>query len=103
MKVRDFIKQDISVDVVDDVCEELYIAFDGPVTLTDEGKDHFDFALSLDVEMHSPCQDDILAIVHVDDEFFPDLWEFRLEKAKEFFYAAAGYCSIEDYERWFCE
>lgn len=35
MKVRDFIKQSIDVDVYDDVCEELAIAFCGPMELTD--------------------------------------------------------------------
>lgn len=102
MKVKDFIKQEISVDVVDDVCEELYIAFDGPLHLTDAGKEHFAYALELEVEMHSPCPGDILAIVHVDDEFFHDeMWEYNLEKATEFFWAAAGYCAEDDYKKWF--
>ena len=104
MKVKDFIEQEISVDVVDDVCEELYIAFDGPQYLTEDGKEHFAYALDLDIELTGQYPDDAVAIVHVDDEFFHDeLWKFNLGKAKEFFWAAAGYCSEENYTKWFTE
>lgn len=41
MKVKDLITQEIDIDVYDDVCEELGIAFCGPVELTDDGAHEF--------------------------------------------------------------
>ena len=103
MKVRDLIQQEIDIDVYDDVCEELGIAFCGSLELTDEGKKEFADVLDYDVEIN-PCSYGGLpaAIVLIDD---PDdaVWEARLEKAKRFFEAAAGYCACSDYDRWFKE
>lgn len=100
MKVSEFIKMEIDIDVYDDVCEELSIAFCGPCKLTDEGKRHFAEVLEYDIELHNNGAY-IVGIVHVDA---PDgVWESRLEKAKEFFDSFAGFCPISDYERWFAE
>jgi len=99
MKVKDLLEQEVCVDVVDDVTEELYIAFDGPQKLTKEGKKKFAEALEFEVSMgYEPS----LWIIHVDD---PDdeVWERRLRIAKELFEGMAGYCSVEEYERWFEE
>ena len=41
MTVREFIKRDDDIDVYDDVCEELGIAFCGPLELTPEGEKQF--------------------------------------------------------------
>lgn len=98
MKVKDLIKMDVDVDVYDNVCEELAIAFCGACELTDEGIAYNEVALNLDVELD---EENGIAIVDVNDEFFPDLWEFKLKKAKEFFYSAAGWCSEEKYNRYF--
>lgn len=100
MKVKDLIEQEISIDVYDDVCEELAIAFDGPQPLTDEGKEHFAEVLGYDVKLHYNGAETV-AIVNVDAP--GDEWEQHLEKAREFFEAAAGYCSVEDYNKWFKE
>ena len=102
MKVKEFIKQEICVDVVDDVCEELYIAFDGPLELTDKGKRHFSEVLNYEITLNQIGWNDIVGIVAIDD---PDdsVWEARLEKAKEFFESAAGYCADSDYKKWFKE
>jgi len=100
MKIREFIKQSISVDVVDDVCEELYIAFDGPVDLTAVGEKRFREVLDYEIELHSPCEDDIIGIVHIDDED-DVVWERRLRKAKDFFESLAGYCTDKQYRTWF--
>lgn len=97
MKVKDLLTMDIDVDVYDNVCEELAIAFCAPVELTDAGKAHFEIALNLDIE----SLDDGVCIVDVEDEFFPDNWEFKLQKAAEFFYSAAGFCPIKTYQKWF--
>ena len=102
MKVKDLLKMDIDVDVVDDVCEELYIAFCGAYELTEAGKRKFREALNYECEFHRPCSDDLICIIHVDD---PDekVWTRKLRKATELFYSLAGYCAAEDYDRWFKE
>ena len=37
MKVKDLLEMEISVDVYDNVCDELAIAFEGPMELTEAG------------------------------------------------------------------
>ena len=98
MKVRDFIKMDIDIDVYDDVCEELAIAFCGALELTDAGKEHFAEVLDYDMVVYEDGEYSV-AICCVDG----DKWKRRLRKAEEFFDSAAGYCAVSDYERWFKE
>ena len=99
MKVKDLIQQEIDIDVVDDVCEELFIAFCGPQKLTPEGAKEFadvlEYPVHLNLFTHAS-----FAIVEIDD---PDdaVWEKRLERAKLFFEGMAGYCAVSDYDRWF--
>ena len=99
MTVRDLLQQEIDIDVVDDVCEELYIAFCGPQKLTAEGEKEFSDVMDYPVLLHNNGVA-IIAIVQIDD---PDeaVWEARLERAKLFFEGAAGYCACSDYDRWF--
>ena len=94
MKVKDLIEQEIDIDVYDNVCEELAIAFCGPLALTEQGEKKFSDGLEYGIELG-----DGVCIVNCDAS--GDEWENRLEKAKEFFYAAAGYCAEEDYNKWF--
>lgn len=96
MKVKDLIQQDIDIDVYDDVCEELGIAFCGPLELTEHGAQKFAEVLNYEVQLHNDC-----AIVCVDAP--EGEWQRRLRKAKKFFYAAAGYCAEEDYNNWFVD
>ena len=100
MTIREFIRQSISVDVVDDVCEELYIAFDGPVELTPVGEKKFREVLDYEIELHSLGADDVIGIVHIDDDS-DAVWERRLRKATEFFESLAGYCTDTQYRTWF--
>lgn len=67
MKVRDLIEQEISIDVYDDFCDEIAIAFDGPLVLTHEGEWHFWDVLNYEVKLYSHGGD-IHAVVCVDDE-----------------------------------
>lgn len=99
-KVRDLLPMHVDIDVCDDVCEELYIAFCGPVTLTDEGMDEFGEVLGYPIEILENPTIGPLCIVHIDDDN-DRVWERRLRIAKRFFYSAAGYCADEDYTRWF--
>lgn len=101
MKVRDLIKMEIDIDVYDDVCEELQIAFVGPVELTQEGKNKFGDILDLDVDLRDVYVGDSHsfrcykeALVHCEDES-------TARKAAELFNSLAGYCAADDYEEWF--
>ena len=102
MKVRDLISQNIDVDVYDDVCEALAIAFCGPLKLTEEGKAQFGDVLSYEIELVNGLGGMVNVIVKVDD---PEekTWKERLKKAKAFFESAAGYCADEDFKKWFEE
>lgn len=99
MTVRDLLKMEICVDVVDDVTEELYIAFDGPQALTREGEKEFALALDLEAE---PSRDPNLWIIHVDSDD-ERTWKRRLRSAIKLFNGMAGYCSESDYDLWFRE
>lgn len=94
MKIRDFIKMDIDIDVYDNVCDGIGIAYCGPMSLTEEGEKQFAEVMDYDIEI----QDDV-AIVDTDH----DDWKHRLKKAKEFFYSIAGYCDADLYDKWFVE
>lgn len=100
IKVKDLLKMDVDVDVYDNITEELAIAFCGAVELTDEGNVYFSVILNREVELD---EENGVAIIDCDDEFFPELDEFYLEQAKELFYSAAGYCAEEKYNRYFKE
>ena len=99
MKVKDLLKMEIDIDVVDDVCEELWIAFCGAMDLTEEAQEKFAEVLEYEVTF-SGSGNDMIAIIHIDDPN-DDVWESRLEKAQELFWALAGYCDADDYDRWF--
>ena len=101
MTVKDLIEQEIDVDVYDDVCEELGIAFCGDMKLTADGKKKFAEVLTYPVELIKNRHGNIeCAVVHIDDED-DDVLEARLRKAKDFFESAAGYCAADDWDKWF--
>lgn len=100
MTVRDLIAQEIDIDVYDDVCEELAIAFCGPMELTAEGEKEFAEVLDYDITIYNLSRSGYQVVsVHVDG----DDWKKKLRKAKKFFDSAAGYCDVDDYEKWFKE
>ena len=87
MKIRDIIKLEIDVDVEGNIA----IAFCGPLELTPEGIEHFSDVLDLDIEVGD-------TYAYVDPE------NSRLyDKAKEFFWSAAGYCSDSLWAKYFKE
>lgn len=95
MGVWQLLERDIDVDIVDDVCEDLRIAFIGPQKLTKEGRNHFASVLDYEVDVDEEAGTAVLMIGN------SKYWKSKLEKAKELFYGAAGYCSMEDYDKWF--
>lgn len=103
MTIRDLIQQEIDIDVYDDVCEELSIAFCGPQEFTDDGRREFEDIMDYTVEINPHSYGGIqAAIICIDD---PDeaVLKHKLNRVKKFFYSAAGYCSVENYEKWFGE
>lgn len=86
--------KDIDIDVYDDVCEDLAIAFIGPVKLTPEGEKRFKEVLGYQVELG-----DRTVIVKCDGEN----WKKKLHNAKELFHSAAGYCPESEYRMYFEE
>jgi hypothetical protein len=94
--VRKLLEQDVDLDIYDDVCEELGIAFCGPVKLTEEGLKRFCGCLDFPVSYYP---DDGFAVVHIDAP--EGIWQKNLHSVKELFEAMAGFCKVSDYERWF--
>lgn len=98
MKVRKFIGLPIDVDVYDNVCEELGIAYCGAYKLTDAGEARFEEVMDMDIELD---EDNYIAIVDVDGD--EGVWQHNLYIAKDFFESIAGYCTYTDFDRWFVE
>ena len=98
-KVKDLLEMEISIDVYDNVCEELGIAFEGPMELTDEGKRKFADVLEFDLTFDGSGSV-INAIVDVDDED-ERVFEQKLAAAKELFESMAGFCTEDEWKLWF--
>lgn len=98
MKVAEFVKMELDIDVYDNVVEEIGIAFCGPLKLTAEGKRHFAEVLEYDIAVD---EKNCCAVIDIDGP--EGVWQKRLKKAKEFFFAAAGYCAETDWDKWFKE
>lgn len=105
--IKDLLSLEISIDVVDDVTDDLCIAFDGPITLTEDGKKHFSAVLDLPVIVPKISKDDgthtvflngDTACVLIDDR---EDWERLEHKCIELFEAMAGYCSESNWNKWF--
>ena len=96
MLTEEFAEQYGDLDIYNDVTDSMAPCFCGPIELTDEGKEYFKNVLELDIEVNDCC-----AAVLVDD--YGDSWSRAWGEAREFFSAAAGYCSESNYKRWFKE
>lgn len=111
LTVRDLMHIMDDIDVYDDVCEELGIAFCNPFPdeevhdwdeyLTEYGMntlgDVLDYPMEIypyDCGMDMPC-----AVIGIDDE--EGVWQKKLRKAKRFFYACAGYIDCDEYDKLF--
>lgn len=97
MKVKELLTMDIDIDVLDNICDALEIAFVGPAKLTTEGMKEFDDVLEYEVKLHEEYG--YCVIICTDN---PNVkWLTKLRKAKALFSALAGYCSASDYDKWF--
>lgn len=88
--VKEFLAKEIDVDVYDDYDERIWIAFCGPIDLTEEGLKKFGEVLDTKVDFYGDC-----ATLHVEDDVK------RLNKLDELFLSLAGYCLNSDYDKWF--
>ena len=93
MKVRDFIKEDIDIDVCDDYDERCYIAFCGPMKLKPKGEERFKEVLDYEIDILPNFKYPIAIITCNNGK--------EAQNAKEFFFSAAGYCSESGYNKWF--
>ena len=94
MKVKDLIREDIDIDVCDDYDERCWIAKSGAYRLTDAGEQRFRDAL--DVEVWMTGSKVPLAVLECPTDK-------EAQACKELFFSLAGYCSDDDYRRWFKE
>ena len=99
MKVKDLLEMEICIDVYDNVCDELSIAFEGPMELTEAGKQKFAEVLEFKATMHYNGYDTI-ALIDVDDEDEAE-FERKLAAAKELFEDMAGWCTVDEWNEWF--
>ena len=93
--VRNLLTKNIDIDVYDDYDESIGIAFCGPVELTTEGEKEFSDVLDTAIT-YMPSPYDYI-VVHVNDD------EKKLNKLNKLFNALAGFCSVENYEKWIKE
>ena len=99
MTVKDLLAiKDIDIDVYDNYCEDLGIAYCG-TQLTEEGKEKYKEILELEIELD--LKNDI-AVVIID---IPERTEKEcnrlLKKACNMFNGMAGYCDEEYYNKYF--
>ena len=67
MTVRDLLPMDIDIDVIDDVVEDLYVAFCGPMKLTEEGLKEFGEVLDYPVKFNPSSPYGPIALIGCDD------------------------------------
>lgn len=99
MTIRDLVKMEIDIDVYDNVCEELGIAFCGPMIITEEGEKEFADVLDYTIEIINDHLVDESSVAIVDIDCAE--WEKKLKRAKKFFYSIAGYVDDELFKKWF--
>ena len=110
MKVKDLFNRNfrISVDVYENIADLIGIAFEGETELTEAGKRKFAKALQFEVYA---LYKDMLVIdtekyfkdrkINIDDYDFEEEIPPQVQNLIDLFWAVAGYCSTEDYIKWF--
>ena len=93
MTIREMITQEYDIDVCDDVYDELFHAFVGPVALTEFGEEQFSDILDLPVTI---TEDIKVAVVRIDK--YTD-YEILHRRLRTFFKILAGYCDDRLYKQ----
>lgn len=104
MKVKDMFTKEFydkygSIDVYDDICEELAIGFEGPMLLTDKGKDVFKEVLEDDINVN--IDDELYEVMVIIDDLPEGVWQRHLKGLCKLFNGAAGYCTEKEWDEWF--
>ena len=113
MKVKDLFTTELEcADVYENIADEIGIAFDcaGNDPLTDEGKKYFKVALNMEVkairngmiviDTEKHCKDKGINLDNYDFESRDSIPKDIL-KLIDLFWAYAGYCSTEEWNKWF--
>lgn len=95
MKVKDLIREDIDIDVIDDYDGRCWIAKCGAYKLTDAGEQMFHRVLDIKVNIEQVGTQKV-SVLHCETER-------EANECKVFFLSLAGYCAADDYDRWFVE
>lgn len=110
MKVKDLFDVEINfnVDVYENIADLIGIAFCGETSLTEEGKKHFSKALQFPIKR---IDKDMLVIdteryynekkIDLSKYDFDDKIPSGVQNLIDLFWAVAGYCSVDDYSKWF--
>lgn len=105
MKLREILTAEVwdkygDMDVTNDVLDGYFPAWCGN-TFTEEGLEHFKEALELEAEIWG---DENYAQIYIRVDS-PDekTWKHNYKIARELFSDLCGYCTEEEYDRWFID
>lgn len=95
IKIGELITWPIDIDVCDDYDERVFVAFCGPLELTEAGEREFADVLERDAIISRDSRDCI------NFASLPAETVTEAERLRVFFHSAAGYCSDEKWHMWF--
>ena len=99
MTIRELMEYEIDIDVANNVTDSLGCCLVCPIKLTEEGEREWGDVLDYIVDVSG---DDNYAECIVDDD--PNIkWQTKKMRLNDFLYSAAGYCSEDDYNKWFVD
>lgn len=97
MTIREFLASYTDdIDVYNNITDENGVAYCG-TQLTSEGER--EFAEVLDYEIEVDTEDDVANVICDDDASVS--WQHKAKAAMDMFWSMAGYCSINDYAKYF--
>ena len=100
MKIRDLLTTDMDIDVYSDTYDLDGWAVCPPVIVTEEGEKEWGDVLDHEIKLSSafgyPC-----ALFNVGECADEDEEYAKTLRTIEFLESLAGYCSCEDYDKWF--
>lgn len=99
MTIRDLIKYRVDIDIYNNVTDEESICLCCPLELTSEGEKKWENVLDYSVDV--TCDRGYYSAECICDDDPNIKWEIKAKKLNQFLYSVAGYCSDEDYNKWF--